>query len=593
MQRDSAALLLYRCTFLGCLLGITATVYFIGGLGGQIKNDLLNLAVGSITAFVGLASIYIFLTSIPRKTPLEISLWSLILLVFLTELALGFLPPTARDELTHHLAIPKLYAQKGRIFEISFAPYSYYPMLLDMLYTPFLRWEWEAVPKLIHGLFGFLTGLLIYAYLARRLSGLYGLLGLLFFVSTPAVLRLAHWAYVDLGVTFYVTASLLCLLQSLESEGERRWLILAGLSAGFAMATKPNGLLAVMILVLLLSYSAGRSEKEKLAGFIYSLSLFLFWAVIPYVPWLFKNWLRTGNPFFPFFSGFFSGGGGSGVGAGGFGLGIFAKRELLYGESGWQILALPLRVFIFGQDDKPQYFDGVLNPMLILFLPWAFKGKWAQEKAYMFAFVLLYFAYAFFLVELVIRYILPIVPPLVILLVYGIHNIYLRIKRPPLLYAAVLILLALNGLYLWNYLRRTAPLPFLTGRESREAYLLRSLPDYPVLRYVNHNLPPGSKIYLLFMGGRTYYYDREYFHDGGDLPWYLLKVIRDAQRGEDIKVALRKKGITHLMVREDLLEHFLVTNLGSREREIWDAFARRGLQTLSRHQGYSLYAIDD
>ncbi len=419
------------------------------------------------------------------------------------------------------------------------------------------------------------------------------MLGLLFFVSTPAVLRLAHWAYVDLGVAFYVTASLLCLLRSIESESERRWLVLGGLSAGFAMATKPNGLLAAMILVLLLTYSAGRSEKKMLAGVFYSVSLFLFWAVIPYVPWLFKNWLQTGNPFYPFFSGFFSRGGGSGVGVGGSGLGIFAMRELLYGESGWQILALPLRVFISGQDDNPQYFDGVLNPMLILFLPWALKGKWAQEKVYLFVFVLLYFAYAFFLVEIRIRYILPIVPPLVILLVYGVHNIYLRIRRPPLLYAAVLILLALNGLYLWNYLGRTAPLPFLTGRESREAYLQRSLPDYPVLRYVNRNLPPNSKIYLLFMGRRTYYYNRDYFHDSGDLPWYLLNVIRDAQSGEEIKIALRKKGITHLMVREDLLEHFFVTNLKTREREIWDAFAHRGLQALYRHQGYSLYAIDN
>ena len=37
-------------------------------------------------------------------------------------------------------------------------------------------------------------------------------------------------------------------------------------------------------------------------------------------------------------------------------LGVFAKRELLYGESWWQIVVLPFRVFFFGgQDDDPQF----------------------------------------------------------------------------------------------------------------------------------------------------------------------------------------------------------------------------------------------
>jgi hypothetical protein len=76
-------------------------------------------------------------------------------------------------------------------------------MLLDMLYTPWVYWGLDSVPKLVHALYGYLTGLLLYAYLARRLNGIYGLVGFFFFVSVPAVLRLSHWGYVDLGVTFY------------------------------------------------------------------------------------------------------------------------------------------------------------------------------------------------------------------------------------------------------------------------------------------------------------------------------------------------------------------------------------------------------
>ena len=42
----------------------------------------------------------------------------------------------------------------------------------------------------------------------------------------------------------------------------------------------------------------------------------------------------------------------------------------------------------------------------------------------------MFLVYALFLVDMRIRYILSIVPPLVILAVYGVFNIYLRIKRP-------------------------------------------------------------------------------------------------------------------------------------------------------------------
>ena len=87
------------------------------------------------------------------------------------------LPPTSRDELTHHLAIPKLYANAGRIIEIPIAPYAYYPMLVDMLFTPWVYWGYDFVPKWIHALFGGLTALLLYSYLARRMNAVYGWLG--------------------------------------------------------------------------------------------------------------------------------------------------------------------------------------------------------------------------------------------------------------------------------------------------------------------------------------------------------------------------------------------------------------------------------
>ncbi|MFB3060741.1 MAG: ArnT family glycosyltransferase [Candidatus Binatia bacterium] len=586
---DRFSQLFYRTCLVGCFLGFVATLYFIAGVSGHLGSPLLNLVTAIAILLAALFFLYVIIIQIRGEGRLGSLIWILILGILLAEVLLGLVPPWARDELTHHLATAKLYVLSGRIHEIPFAPYSYYPMLLDMLYIPFVKWGWDSIPKLIHGLFGFLTGVLIYAYLARRLSAIYGLLGFLFFVFTPAILRLSNWAYVDLGLVFYSLASLLCLLWWYDTQ-QPRWLILAGLSVGFALSTKPNGLLVFFLLCFAVVFLLGKIYQKNIYKVCGWTLLFLFFASITFSPWWIKNLIQTGNAFYPAFAGFFSSVG-EGSSGGGAGVGIFGKRALLWGESWWEIAALPIRVFFTGRDDAAQHFDGVLNPMLILFLPWAFKGKWGEEKKLMFGFVVFYFLYALFLVDLRIRYLLPVVAPLVILLVYGVHNIYLRILHPSILVGGVVILLAFNGVYLWNYFQSVSPLGFLSGKESREGFLNRMLPDYSAVQYINQKLPSTAKIYFIFMGRRVYYCLRDYFHDPGDHAWSLVRMIQEAQSESGVKTKLEEKGLTHLLVRDELLQRFLRNNLSSEKQKLWDSFVALHLRGLFRDQRYSLYQV--
>ena len=151
-----------------------------------------------------------------------------------------------------------------------------------------------------------------------------------------------------------------------------------------------------------------------LSRLVSDLALFAGVTLLPFMPWLMKNWHQTGNPFYPLLGDFFPARSASVIDAASFvGFGVFEKRHLLYGENLWQILGLPLRIFISGQDDNPQYFDGVLTPILLLLLPWAFKGKWSDEKKLIAFFAFGYLALALFLIDMRIRYILLIVPSLV------------------------------------------------------------------------------------------------------------------------------------------------------------------------------------
>jgi len=585
--------LLFRTSLAGCLLGVVATVYFLAGLAGFVGDLWLNALVVAALAAGALFFFHAFLTYLCGTNWVGRALGIAILAVIVIEAVLSLVPPTARDALTHHLAFPKLYARAGRIIAVPFAPYSYYPMLLDMLYTPWLLWGADSVPKLVHALFGYFTGLSLFAYLSRRMNAVYGYLGFFLFISIPVVLRLSHGAYVDLGVTYYSTASLLCLLRWREEKDSRSWLRLAAVSAGFAAATKPNGFVAAAMLSFLLLFISLQERQRGLAKIAAELGLFAALGALPCLPWLAKNWLQTGNPFFPLMAGFFPGSGvAEGDGSVGFaGLDIFAKRAWLNGESGWQIAALPLRLFFAGRDDDPQHFDGVLSPLLIMLLPWVFKGKWLSEKRLLLGFALLYLAYALFLVDMRARYVLAIVPPLAALAVYGVFNVYLSIKRPAYLFAGLLLCAGVHGYYLWRYFAEIEPLTYLTGAESRDNYLARVLPGYPAFQYVNRDLPPTAKIYLLFIGRRAYYCERDYFHDGGELPGFLLGAVRAAKNPADVHRQLTKKRLTHLLVREELLVRFLRDNLSPAELSIWDGFASGHLQGLFRSNGYSVVQI--
>ena len=298
-MEDRFSVLLFRTCLVGCLLGIVGTIYFLLGLAGYVGSSSLNLFVAA--SLVGATVFFLsgLVSAVWETNWVGRIFWLAIFVILVTEIILCLVPPTARDELTHHLAIPQLYVRAGRIIEVPMAPYSYFPMLLDMLYTPWVYWGYDSVPKLIHSLFGFLTGLSLYAYLSRRMNAVYGLLGFFFFISVPAVLRLSHWAYVDLGTAFYTTAGLLCILRWRDANGRRLWLIMAALSAGFAVATKPNGLVAWLLLLFLFAWLAVRETERGFSKILSNCVLFVAVSALPFLPWLAKNWLQTGNPFFP------------------------------------------------------------------------------------------------------------------------------------------------------------------------------------------------------------------------------------------------------------------------------------------------------
>lgn len=92
----------------------------------------------------------------------------------------------------------------------------------------------------------------------------------------------------------------------------------------------------------------------------------------------------------------------------------------------------------------------ILGPSTVCFLPWAFKGKWLKEKRTLLAIagsIVLVLLYAGGLKTLGF---VPIIPLLAVLATFGIHNLYMNVRRPALLFSAVVGLVAWNAMIFWK-----------------------------------------------------------------------------------------------------------------------------------------------
>ncbi len=496
----------------------------------------------------------------------------------ITEVLLNLTPPISRDALIHHLAIPKLWLTHGGFYEIPWANFSYYPMNIDLLYLIPLYSKNDIVPKFIHFAFGLGIGLLVYNYLKNKLGKNWGLLGFLIFLSTPIIVHLSTTAYVDLGMTFFTTASILAFIKWRDGNyKDTKWLLISAVCMGLAAGSKYNAMIAWLFLNLMMIFYYSRDTENGLPA-LKSGAVFFAIALLIVSPWFIKNYIQTGNPIYPLFDSFFKALYHAGDGSGGLAVtaknnwasNIFQRREVFFSEGFLETLFIPIRMFFQGKDGSVQYFDGVLNPILITMLPFAFLNrKLSRDKALFLLFSVFFLFMAYFLTAIRIRYILPVVPFLAILSVIGIKNVAewigkksSQVRRAGLIgiFAVTIIFIAFNFLYLKNHFNEIGPVKYILNQETKDEFLSRHVRSYPAMRYINKNLPHDVKIFLMFLGRRGYYLNRPYYHEGSFGMNTINNLVKASPDKQHLQAYLQSLDCTHILMRTELVNNYLRNN---------------------------------
>ena len=552
-------------TILG-LIGISLMTTLLAFLGliypitGWIMIGLIFLSSGKRVISSAQHLFHLF-----RSTPNQLSfeynkndwfnLFNLAILFALLFLALTLaqIPPIRTDSLVYHLAIPKAYLENHGIINLPNNIYSFFPLLLEMLFLFCMTFGREALPQLAGLGITLLLLCTLILFIKQHFSTRYLALTPVLFFSVPTFFEVSTTAYIDVGVGGFVFFSFYSWDRWRNSKQES-WFWFMIIFAASAWAAKLTAFI-VLPLVFLGIAIEGRDREDSL----WVLKKLLAFAVIVFLfilPWWGKNFYYSGNPFVPLYMQVF--GGADKINWDPERAQLMDQYVKMFGMGRGllDIFMLPINLTFFSEKNSLK-FDGQIGILYLILLPgllwvWKKRSNFISPIFIIFtilmAFWFIYFQY--------VRFLALAFPFLTILSIYGLELISGNSSkfftlRTPLWQNCIFIIICTATLFNlsiiakdWN---RISPLNFLTGIESRDQFLDRHLPPYAIYQAMNKKLPPEAKVLFIYARNYGYLAEREFFSDSVYEAHTMQQIMNIENSTEGIIKQLTNRGITHLM----------------------------------------------
>jgi hypothetical protein len=545
------------------ILTLVVSVPLIRGIAGFVKQrPQHNLDHGAFSLFLGCFA--------------GLSL--------LLSLGIALAPPAAWDALVYHLRLPQQILAEGSLKVGGDSLFRELPQNAEMLFTAAMALTGRAESAAVLGWGAACLALLGMTGTARRMGLRHALLPAALLLSGDTLARSMGWGYVDwISALFGYCA--LCAISHREKHGV--WTAYAGLFAGFAAGTKYTA--GIIFAVLILSVFSLRNWKDFLSGVV-GLSAGFFLA---FLPWIFRGIAFFGNPLPPLLDS-----------------GSLAEIKMAFftgqplGDAWWMAVVMPFlqsTIGIYGA----MPFGVTIGPLLFAFLPGALVRRGGDRPADASLLklcglcALLFWAAcgvgAFFSASLIQpRLYLSLFPGLALLAAYGFEGLWnIRLAKIRIGAAAAalgaLVLAAQAGGFFQSWIGSGIP-AYLTGSQTRTAYLENNLGWYMRAMDSIRSLPDGSKVLTLWEP-RGFYCAQSCTEDATIDRWYLA--MRSGKTVEEILAGWREQGITHVLLFDTGAE-FERAGRSEYSPSDWEMLER--LQTLLREVerfggGYTLYLL--
>ena len=509
-----------------------------------------------------------------------------ILLICLSILfLLVLIPEIGKDALIYHLAVPKLFIEHHGFYFIDGNVFANYPLFGEMLYMVGLILQGDILAKGIPFILLLFILLGIGLFIRRRIGkDSFPYLAMLILISVPSVFITAHMAYNDFFVTYYCLGAVFTFI-SWSEQNDRGWLILCGLFSGLAVACKYTALLLPFLGILGMLWAA-RSRKLHVKEATQNLFIYAIFLVLAGSPFYIKNWVTTGNPVYPFLYSIF---GGAGWEPGQARLYDLFVHTLGMGKEPLDYLLLPWNVSLRAKMDSLQ-FDGILGPVFLFLLPFALG---LRKQGHTMTIILVYCACTLLFWAASaqqIRYLIPVLPLLSILIVFILSYYRDRKGITAILIILISASLTFNFYYVARDFLKIKPLGVVFGLESRDDFLRRTIPQYGMYNYVNRQLPPDAKVFLIYMKNYGFLCNRTFYSDSMFESYTLQKILSSSRNVHEVREMLKKKRFTHMMFDVNYVTGDWST-LSPEEKRIFAAFQSNYLTYVTGDKSYLLYQL--
>ena len=594
LLRIDQSLSTFTCLAIG--LGIFSLLILFVGVFIGVKAWLFGLLAGALAAWLWREMVEFWqqvwqawLNLLPDQ-PAEKTFAFVAGLILLANLSVALAPPLAFDALVYHLTLPLRYLQAGQIIYISDIMFWGMPQLAEMHYLFLLALGGESAPAVLGWMLGFLTLLALGQYVSQKFDRPAAWFAIAALLSGFTFSRLLGMAYIEWFLLLYALIWWQVLERVLLPGSERRWIVLLAIMAGFALSLKYTAGMLVLLTILAL-LSRRRGWRDKFADVLF----FGFIVTAVSLPWWIKNLSWTGNPFYPLL---FPAGA------------MDATRYDFYHNipssmTLLQVLGLPWYTSTWGVEGKLGP-SASIGPLLLAFWPLAYltwRG-WTEDQRRLIRLATMVLLAGFvvwgvasfqngLLVQT--RLFIVIFPVWAILSAAGFKSA-MRIRLASVRLGRIALAIALMFLVFNVFETLSEVLPKRAieanfGLFSREAYLERNLGDLYNASKIIQQLPPDSKVLMLWET-RSFYCAPVCDPDEIIDRWYHEARLHNS--AEEIQAAWLDQGYTHMLIWEQGFEFVRDFDNAKFNQRDWLLLAdlRHALGPGQQIETYTLYLLN-
>jgi hypothetical protein len=547
-----------------CLQGLAL------GLGALAVAGLLISALGLLNPVAVYIVVAVFLAFSYRQalailrclrrarmaplSPVEAAFAAVIAVALLVALINCLSPVTANDALVYHLNLPKIYCAEGAMVRLPYNVYANMPHYGEAMFSTVYSVAGEVGVTLFY--FGLLAAvpLAVCSLVTRKAPRAFGIVAASALLLQPLVLDHRVVGNIDILLAFVYLAAIGIALEIRPGGARWRSVVAVSALAGLMVGIKYTGLapaISLLVLVLVL-HRKTLSSRQLAVGILIALGVFL--------PWLIRQGINTGNPFYPVFERYFDGANWDMVQQDRL---IAWQRSMGMGRDLTGYLGLPFNASARGRPGLNYvHFDGTISPVFLLLFPIVFVKRHRETLVLALLAAGLAVFWAFTSQQL--RFLLPALALLAAVGAAALSNAsggdgrraWLRFIFLGILFIEIATLATPNQYgRSWMGDALGERLGAAMGFEPRERFLERSIQPFSLYKQAEASLPPGEPVFMIWEN-RAYHLERPYFADSFFEASTVMRIVAKSDGAVDLRDRIAAMGYRYVVVNDLLGEVF-------------------------------------